>query len=101
MALKLILLAVLLLLALTSASARQDRRVRNCIKQKNCIARGHRAVCAENQDGDTGSFPNDCYRRCANRERGVHWSKLYSYPTSQHCIRNWLSDPDCSTCPTR
>lgn len=55
-------------LAPRSASARQDRRVRNCIKQKNCIARGHRAVCAENQDGDTGSFPNDCVSK---REGGA------------------------------
>ena len=70
-----------------------------CIAKQNCIAKGSRAVCAEDQlTGRTGSFPNACYQACANKAIGVSWKKLYSYQASQYCIRNWLRDPACSTC---
>jgi hypothetical protein len=67
--------------------------------QQNCIAKGHRAICAEDiLTGRTGAFPNACYMNCANKLIGVAWRKLYSYQTSTYCIRHWLSDPACSTC---
>ena len=42
-------------------------------------------------------FPSPCpscsYMHCANKALGVHWEALYTYKTSRHCIRHWLTDP--------
>ncbi|KAI7838344.1 hypothetical protein COHA_007912 [Chlorella ohadii] len=73
--------------------------VKRCIKKDNCLSHGWHSVCAKDVlTGNVGAFPNRCYMHCANKALGVHWEALYTYKTSRHCIRHWLTDPACSTC---
>lgn len=103
---KMLLAAVMVCMMVLASAGRpaNDRRppkdpVQACMAQQNCIAKGTRAVCAEDLlSGRTGAFPNACYMNCANKVIGVAWRKLYSYQTSPYCQAHWLSDPACSTC---
>ncbi|KAI7841235.1 hypothetical protein COHA_005072 [Chlorella ohadii] len=100
-ALKMLLATLMACMMVMASAGRPPKRdpVQTCIAQQDCIARGTRAVCAEDVlTGRTGAFPNACYMSCANKMIGVAWRKLYSYQTSKYCQAHWLSDPACSTC---